>query len=85
MDSQNTDTVAAAGERRVPDDLMAQLHAANQQLHDARTALEAAMDESVPSHQQKVDQAEQAMRDAEAAIEQISNEIHKAIAALPAK
>jgi hypothetical protein len=83
MKTQKTDPVQSAAARRVPDELIQRLHAANQRLEEARAALGEAMDQSLYRHEERVEQANGDLRSAEGAVEAISDEIHKALQAMP--
>jgi hypothetical protein len=60
---------------RIPEDLLAQLHAANERFSVARRHVEEAMDDSEYSHQKRVDEKELELRDAERELEEITRKI----------
>jgi hypothetical protein len=63
----------------IPEELMQRLHAANQHLHEARMAVEGAMDDSEYRHQQRLDAAEDRMRQVAGEFEQIDQAIKAAL------
>ena len=61
--------------KKVPDELLGQLHDANAQFHKSREGVEAAMDGSDPRHQERLNQAEEAIRRAEEEVEKVEKQI----------
>ena len=76
MATESNESVQATADRKVRDDLLEKLHQANQRFHDAKKQLEAVMDDSEYSHQQRIDHAEDELRLAEREVEQVTLEIH---------
>ena len=66
-------------ERHVPHELMDRLHHATEHFHACREQLEAAMRGSEFRHQERVDAATQAIRQAEHEVEQIEAEIQSVL------
>jgi flagellar hook-basal body complex protein FliE len=66
---------ANAVKLRVPDELLAQLHAANQKFHEAKQRLEQTMAETQEDHLHRVADQMQKFRQAEAEMEEISRKI----------
>ena len=62
MKTQQTDPIQSAAARRVPEELIQRLHAANQRLKEARVALEEAMDQSLYRHEERLEQANGQLR-----------------------
>jgi hypothetical protein len=59
---------------------MAQLHRANERLHDSRLHLEHAMDSVEFRHQERIAHAEQELRDAQRQLEEIEHKIRQKLA-----
>jgi predicted nucleic acid-binding Zn-ribbon protein len=65
-------------------DLLEQLDAANRRFHEARQHLEEVMDGSEYRHQERIDEKNEELRNAERALEEITAKIKEALAP-PAK
>jgi polyhydroxyalkanoate synthesis regulator phasin len=78
MDSSES-SIKAAEDRKVPDDLLQRLHAANQQLHQAKQVMEQVLADSELDHQKRVEAAEEQFRIAERDVEKITMEIQGAL------
>ncbi|HEY8751826.1 MAG TPA: hypothetical protein VIM11_27845 [Tepidisphaeraceae bacterium] len=63
----------------VPDQLMDELHKANQKFHEARVELEHQMEGSEDHHQQRVDSASEGLRAAERQVEAVTEQIDKSL------
>ena len=69
---------------RVPDELIDELHGANQKFHEARVHLEEQMDGTEHRHQERVDAAASDVREAEQKLEAVSDQISQTLHADPA-
>jgi methylphosphotriester-DNA--protein-cysteine methyltransferase len=78
-------TIKKAEERVVPDDLMQELHKANEQFHSAKRAVEQTMADPQEQHQQRVDAANDQLREAERRVEEINLRIHANLKPPPAQ
>jgi F0F1-type ATP synthase membrane subunit b/b' len=67
---------------RLPEDLLQQLHDANDQLHDARVEFEKALNNSGYRHQERIDQAAERLREAERYVEEITAKIDRRLRAI---
>jgi methylphosphotriester-DNA--protein-cysteine methyltransferase len=83
IENQAKDSMKAAQDRRVPDDLLQKLHLAGEHLHRSRQLLEEAMDDTEYAHQERLDQMTDQLRAAEREVEEISLKIHSSLAPPP--
>jgi hypothetical protein len=67
----------------VSDELIRELHQANELFHAARAGLEQAMESSDYRHQERIDAAEAELRQAERAVEAVEERIRQSLAAMP--
>jgi predicted phage gp36 major capsid-like protein len=67
------------GAPHVPDELMNRLHEANQHLHEARLGVERAMEGAEYRHQERLDAAEEHLRQVAGEFEQIDQAIKAAL------
>jgi hypothetical protein len=79
MATESNESVQAAEDRKVPEDLLQRLHDANQQFHDARQQLDGVMSDAEFGHQKRIDQAEEKLRLAEREVERVTTEIDGAL------
>jgi hypothetical protein len=76
MTQQPSPSTNAGHSDRVPDELLDQLHAANQRLHESREQLEEALDGDEMRHQERVDAAADQLRRAQHDWEEVDRKIH---------
>jgi hypothetical protein len=72
-------TPPAQSSSPVPENLMDDLHKANEHFHDARVELEKQMDVAEPLHSQRVETASEGVRAAEREIEAVTEQIGKTL------
>ncbi len=79
--NQETDARAAAGagSDRVPEPLLRKLHEAITRFHDARVKLESSMDLPEYDRQERVNESEEVLRQAEQELEKIDKEIEQTL------
>jgi hypothetical protein len=65
---------------RIPEELLQQQHQAAEHFHECRKHLEAAMDDADYGHQERVDAAEEQLRQAEREVEGIEEQIKRVMA-----
>jgi hypothetical protein len=63
--------------KKVPEELLGELHQAIDQFHKGREQVEAAMDGSEPRHQERLNQAEEELRRAEGQVEEVDRRIQE--------
>ena len=67
---------------RLSENVLQQLHDANDQLHSARLECEKALNNTEFRHQERVEQAAQRLRDAQQRLEEITAEIDRRLRAI---
>ncbi|MDB5293030.1 MAG: hypothetical protein JWL69_4271 [Phycisphaerales bacterium] len=77
MEPPPTRLQADAAREKVPDELVNQLHDANERFHSAKEQLEEVMDDSEYDHQTRVQAGTDKLRDAEREVEEVTEKIHK--------
>jgi hypothetical protein len=77
METPPTRAQADASREKVPDELVNQLHEANEHFHSAKEQLDQAMNDSEFDHQTRVQAGTDRVRDAEREVEEVTEKIHK--------
>jgi hypothetical protein len=68
---------------QVPEILLQELHRATEQFHQCKIDLEKAMEGSEYRHQERIDDAEACLREAEHAVEEVEERIKQALRSHP--